>query len=187
MGARARSADVESQTTAGSAAHQDAGALADAQSPHAAEAFLADRERSSVASRARAEAVERAEALRAECEWGLRLVRGLMAYLLCVSAAVGVATGVCEWIIIEARRGSLERDWWKCLCDDTVVAHWVLSAQRQEIPGVLAAMMVQSSLLAWVALILTQRACIRMDWISSAIVNVAFTALLVLLPPFTAA
>ena len=46
--------------------------------------------------------------------------------------------------------------------------------------------MVQSAILAWVALVLTQRACIRMDWISSAIVNVSFTTLLIALPPFTA-
>ena len=172
---------------------RDEGALAEAQSPHLLEeALLGDSDpedggRSAEAREARRNAAEKITLLRNTCEWGLGVVRLLMGYLLCVSASVACATGACEWIIVESRRGSLEVDWWKCLCDDGLVAHWVDSQQKQKIPGVLAATMVQSAILAWVALVLTQRACIRMDWISSAIVNVSFTALLIALPPFTAA
>ena len=126
-----------------------------------------------------------AEELRSECERGLKRARYMMAYMVCVTAAIAPTVAVNDWVVIQARRGNLQKDWWKCLVEQNVVLHWIDSSQRYKLPGVLSALLYQSCLLAWASIIIYQRSCIRMDWISSCIVNNAYTLLLILLPPLS--
>lgn len=128
-----------------------------------------------------------AEDLRQECEAGLLRVRYLMTFMMCVTAVIVPVVAVCEWTIIESRRGDLAKDWWKCLVNQNVLLHWIESTQRYKLPGVLSALLYQACLFAWVSIIVYQRACIRMDWISSCIINAAYTLLLILLPPLSTA
>ena len=130
------------------------------------------------------EASRTAEALRCECEAGLRRVKYLMAYMALVSVVILPVVGILEWILADSQRGNLEDDWWKCLIHDNVELHYVESEQSEKMATVLAALLYQSCLLVWAALIVFQRSCIRMDWISSGIVNNLYTLLLIALPPF---
>ena len=129
-----------------------------------------------------------AEALRSCCARGLMLVRGLAAYLLVVSAGAGVLASIAEWVVVAARRarGTDDDDahaWWGCLCEQSVAAHWVDSSQPEKIPVVLSATLLQSIILAAASLLVAHRACVRMDWLGSAVVNVLFLTLAILLPP----
>ena len=141
------------------------------------------------AAAARREAAQAAaEALRSCCERGLVLVRGLTIYLLLVSAGAGVLASIAEWVVVAARRarGTDDDDtheWWSCLCEQSVAAHWVDSSQPEKIPVVLSATLLQSIILASASLLVTHRACVRMDWLGSAVVNVLFLTLAILLPP----
>ena len=141
------------------------------------------------AAAARREAAQAAaEALRSCCERGLVLVRGLTIYLLLVSAGAGVLASIAEWVVVAARRarGTDDDDtheWWGCLCEQSVAAHWVDSSQPEKIPVVLSATLLQSIILASASLLVTHRACVRMDWLGSAVVNVLFLTLAILLPP----
>ena len=135
-----------------------------------------------------ADAAARREALRSCCARGLMLVRCLAAYLLVVSIGAGVLASVAEWVVVAARRarGTDDDDahaWWGCLCEQSVAAHWVDSSQPEKIPVVLSATLLQSIILAAASLLVTQRACVRMDWLGSAVVNVLFLTLAILLPP----
>ena len=135
-----------------------------------------------------ADAAARREALRSCCERGLVLVRGLAVYLLIVSIGAGVLASIAEWVVVAARRarGTDDDDahaWWGCLCEQSVAAHWVDSSQPEKIPVVLSATLLQSIILAAASLLVTQRACVRMDWLGSAVVNVLFLTLAILLPP----
>ena len=38
----------------------------------------------------------------------------MMAYMLCVSAMMLPVISVLEWVLVEARKGDLAEDWWKC-------------------------------------------------------------------------
>lgn len=125
------------------------------------------------------------EELRRECEMGLKRARYLMALMVCVTCAIAPTVAVCDWIIVEARRGNLEKDWWKCLVYQDALSRWIVSSTRYELPAVLSALLYQSCILAWASVVVYQRSCIRMDWISSCIVNNAFTLLLMLLPPLS--
>ncbi|KAJ1459670.1 hypothetical protein M885DRAFT_510852 [Pelagophyceae sp. CCMP2097] len=125
--------------------------------------------------------------LRHVSEQGLGWVRVLMAYLGCVSLAVLPVVGVLNWVLVESRRGNLERDWWKCMIHDDLELHAIQSDQAQATPVVVAAVLVQSTLLAWVTVITYQRACIRMEWISSNILSCGFTTFMILLPPYSPA
>lgn len=127
-------------------------------------------------------ASETAEALRRECERGLTRVKFLMAYMACVSMMILPCVTIIEFILIYSQKGNLEKDWWKCLIHGNVLAHWIESTQSTQLPTVLGALLVQSCLLAWASIIAYQRACIRMDWIASAVVNCSFSLLLILLP-----
>ena len=135
-----------------------------------------------------ADATARREALRACCARGLMLVKCLAAYLLVVSIGAGVLASIAEWVVVAARRarGTDDDDtheWWSCLCEQSVAAHWVDSSQPEKIPVVLSATLLQSIILAAASLLVTQRACVRMDWLGSAVVNVLFLTLAILLPP----
>lgn len=129
-----------------------------------------------------------AEALRSCCERGLVLVRRLMIYLLTVSAGAGVLASVAEWVVVVARRArggdddDRRHEWWSCLCDRSIAAHWVDSSQPEKLPVLLAATLLQSVILAGAGLLVTQRACERQEF-GSAIVNVLFLTLAILLPP----
>lgn len=132
-----------------------------------------------------------AEALHACCERGLVLVRWLMIYLLFVSAGAGVLASVAEWVVVAARRAhstddDARREWWSCLCDRSIAAHWVDSSQPEKLPVLLAATLLQSVILAGAGLLVTQRACVRRDGFGSALVNVLFLTLAILLPPAAA-
>ena len=129
-----------------------------------------------------------AEALRSCCTRGSMLVRCLAAYLLVVSAGAGVLASIAEWVVVAARRarGTDDDDahaWWSCLCEQSVAAHWVDSSQPEKIPVVLSATLLQSIILAAASLLVAHRACVRMDWLGSAVVNVLFLTLAILLPP----
>ena len=129
-----------------------------------------------------------AEALRSCCARGLMLVRCLAVYLLIVSIGAGVLASIAEWVVVAARRarGTDDDDahaWWGCLCEQSVAAHWVDSSQPEKIPVVLSATLLQSIILASASLLVAQRACVRMDWLGSAVVNVLFLTLAILLPP----
>jgi hypothetical protein len=135
-----------------------------------------------------ADAAARREALRSCCERGLVLVRGLAIYLLIVSAGAGVLASIAEWVVVAARRArgtddDDAREWWGCLCEQSVAAHWVDSSQPEKIPVVLSATLLQSIILASASLLVAHRACVRMDWLGSAVVNVLFLTLAILLPP----
>ena len=140
-------------------------------------------------ARTRREAAQAAaEALRSCCARGLMLVKCLAAYLLIVSIGAGVLASIAEWVVVAARRarGTDDDDtheWWSCLCEQSVAAHWVDSSQPEKIPVVLSATLLQSIILAAASLLVTQRACVRMDWLGSAVVNVLFLTLAILLPP----
>lgn len=123
-----------------------------------------------------------ADALRGECVRGLNRVKVLMAYMCCVSVAIFPVVCVIEWILMDARKGNPE-DWWYCLVRQDPLSHWIDSNQQYALPQVLAGILVQSCLLAWASIITYQRACIRMDWIASCVVQNAFTLCLMLLPP----
>ena len=118
------------------------------------------------------------------CERGLVRVKVLMIYMLCVSVMVLPTVGVLEWIVADGRRGSLEKDWWKCLVHDNVELNFAQSNQQEELPAVTAALLYQSCILAWASVIIYQRACIRSDWMSSAVIQCFYAFLLILLPPF---
>ena len=129
-----------------------------------------------------------AEALRACCARGLMLVKCLAVYLLVVSIGAGVLASIAEWVVVAARRarGTDDDDaheWWSCLCEQSVAAHWVDSSQPEKIPVVLSATLLQSIILAAASLLVAHRACVRMDWLGSAVVNVLFLTLAILLPP----
>ena len=137
-----------------------------------------------------ADAAARREALCACCERGLKLVRCLTIYLLVVSIGAGVLASIAEWVVVAARRArgtddDDAREWWSCLCEQSVAAHWVDSSQPEKIPVVLSATLLQSIILAAASLLVAQRACVsdRMDWLGSAVVNVLFLTLAILLPP----
>ena len=135
-----------------------------------------------------ADAAARREALRACCERGLMFVKYLAVYLLVVSIGAGVLASIAEWVVVAARRarGTDDDDahaWWGCLCEQSVAAHWVDSSQPEKIPVVLSATLLQSIILAAASLLVAQRACVRMDWLGSAVVNVLFLTLAILLPP----
>jgi hypothetical protein len=135
-----------------------------------------------------ADAAARHEALRSCCARGLRLVRCLAAYLLVVSIGAGVLASIAEWVVVAARRArgtddDDAREWWGCLCEQSVAAHWVDSSQPEKIPVVLSATLLQSIILAAASLLVAHRACVRMDWLGSAVVNVLFLTLAILLPP----
>ena len=135
-----------------------------------------------------ADAAARREALRSCCARGLMLVKYLAAYLLVVSAGAGVLASIAEWVVVAARRarGTDDDDahaWWSCLCEQSVAAHWVDSSQPEKIPVVLSATLLQSIILAAASLLVAHRACVRMDWLGSAVVNVLFLTLAILLPP----
>ena len=138
---------------------------------------------------ARREAAQAAaEALRACCARGLMLVKCLAAYLVVVSIGAGVLASIAEWVVVAARRarGTDDDDthaWWSCLCEQSVAAHWVDSSQPEKIPVVLSATLLQSIILASASLLVAHRACVRMDWLGSAVVNVLFLTLAILLPP----
>ena len=135
-----------------------------------------------------ADAAARHEALRSCCARGLRLVKCSAVYLLIVSIGAGVLASIAEWVVVAARRarGTDDDDahaWWSCLCEQSVAAHWVDSSQPEKIPVVLSATLLQSIILASASLLVAQRACVRMDWLGSAVVNVLFLTLAILLPP----
>jgi len=135
-----------------------------------------------------ANAAARQEALRSCCARGLMLVKCLAAYLLIVSVGAGVLASIAEWVVVAARRarGTDDDDahaWWSCLCEQSVAAHWVDSSQPEKIPVVLSATLLQSIILASASLLVTHRACVNMDWLGSAVVNVLFLTLAILLPP----
>ena len=135
-----------------------------------------------------ADAAARREALRSCCERGLVIVRGLAAYLLVVSIGAGVLAAIAEWVVVAARRARGTNDddahaWWGCLCEQSVAAHWVDSSQPEKIPVVLSATLLQSIILASASLLVAHRACVRMEWLGSAVVNVLFLTLAILLPP----
>ena len=135
-----------------------------------------------------ADAAARREALRSCCARGLMLVKCLAAYLVIVSIGAGVLAAIAEWVVVAARRarGTDDDDahaWWGCLCEQSVAAHWVDSSQPEKIPVVLSATLLQSIILAAASLLVAQRACVRMDWLGSAVVNVLFLTLAILLPP----
>ena len=135
-----------------------------------------------------ADATARREALRSCCARGLTLVKCLAVYLLIVSIGAGVLASIAEWVVVAARRarGTDDDDahaWWSCLCEQSVAAHWVDSSQPEKIPVVLSATLLQSIILAAASLLVAQRACVRMDWLGSAVVNVLFLTLAILLPP----
>ena len=107
------------------------------------------------------------------------LVRCLAVYLLIVSIGAGVLASIAEWVVVAARRarGTDDDDahaWWGCLCEQSVAAHWVDSSQPEKIPVVLSATLLQSIILAAASLLVAHRACVRMDWLGSAVVNVLF-------------
>ena len=123
------------------------------------------------------------------CTRGSMLVKCLAAYLLVVSAGAGVLASIAEWVVVAARRarGTDDDDtheWWSCLCEQSVAAHWVDSSQPEKIPVVLSATLLQSpSFPRAASLLVAHRACVRMDWLGSAVVNVLFLTLAILLPP----
>ena len=103
-------------------------------------------------------------------------------------AGAGVLASIAEWVVVAARRarGTDDDDtheWWSCLCEQSVAAHWVDSSQPEKIPVVLSATLLQSIILAAASLLVAHRACVRMDWLGSAVVNVLFLTLAILLPP----
>ena len=137
-----------------------------------------------------ADAAARHEALRSCCARGLMLVKCSAVYLLIVSIGAGVLASIAEWVVVAARRArgtddDDAREWWSCLCEQSVAAHWVDSSQPEKIPVVLSATLLQSIILAAASLLVAQRACVsdRMDWLGSAVVNVLFLTLAILLPP----
>ena len=178
--AQSHRSDDEDTSDADSLSQSEGGAL---------DAPLLPPENDEDAAAARREAAQAAaEALRACCERGLMLVKCLAVYLLVVSIGAGVLASIAEWVVVAARRarGTDDDDahaWWSCLCEQSVAAHWVDSSQPEKIPVVLSATLLQSIILASASLLVTQRACVRMDWLGSAVVNVLFLTLAILLPP----
>lgn len=93
--------------------------------------------------------------------------------------------GYLQWILGHYRRGSIEKDWWKCLVYDAdPLEHYFESHAAFQLVGALAASLFQSCLLALISVVLVQRSTVRIDWASSAVVNSAFTIMSLILPPF---
>jgi len=115
----------------------------------------------------------------------LRLIVALLAFVAVIAAFETPLYGILVWITEMYRRGNVEEDWWKCLVyDANFTEHYIESDVALRLIGALATSIFQSLLCALLAVILVQRASIRIDWVSSAIVNSLFLGLNVLLPNF---
>mmetsp|Transcript_2891 Transcript_2891/g.8726 ORF Transcript_2891/g.8726 Transcript_2891/m.8726 type:complete len:668 (+) Transcript_2891:95-2098(+) len=113
----------------------------------------------------------------------LRLIMALLGFVAIIAAFETPLYGILMWITEMYRRGSIEKDWWKCLVyDGNFVEHYINSNDALQLVGALATSIFQALLCALLAIVLVQRASIRIDWVSSAIANSLFLGLNILLP-----
>ena len=113
----------------------------------------------------------------------LRIIIALLAFVGVIACFETPLYGILLWITEMYRRGSIEKDWWKCLVyDANVLEHYIDSQDALKLVGALATSIFQALLCALLAVVLVQRASIRIDWVSSAIVNSLFLGLNILLP-----
>ena len=116
----------------------------------------------------------------------LRLIIALLALVAIIAAFETPLYGILLWVTEMYRRGDIEKDWWKCLVyDANFIEHYIDSQDALKLVGALATSIFQAVLCALLAVVLVQRASIRIDWVSSAIVNSLFLGLNILLPNLT--